>query len=52
MIKSKIMKIAKTDVLDDEYIESELRGSGLDPVRWAITAIDDNDFLVSVSYVL
>lgn len=52
MIKSKIIKISKTNVLDDEYIESKLRKNGLDPVRWAITAIDDNNFIVSVSYVL
>lgn len=51
MIKSEIIKIHQAELLDDKYIEEELRKQSIDPVRWAIVDADDKDFFVSVSYV-
>lgn len=51
MIKSEIIKIKKINNFDNIYIEQELKTLGLDIVRWAVIALDDESLTVSVSYV-
>lgn len=48
MIKSEIIKLKV--LLDNTEIEKELKKSGIEPLRWAVTGIEDNMILVSVSY--
>ena len=51
MIKSDIIKIKKINNFDDIYIENELDKRGINPVRWAIVEVLDNDICISVSYI-
>ena len=48
MIKSEIIKIKYTN--DNQVIESELRKIGLEPLRWAVVAVDKNHLLISASF--
>lgn len=48
MVKSEIIKIKYTQ--DNLLIESELRKMGIEPLRWAIVAVCDNELLLSVSF--
>ena len=48
MVKSEVIKIKYTN--DNKLIESELRKMGLEPLRWAVVAVDKNDMLISVSF--
>ncbi len=50
MIKSKNIKIQKIENFDNLYIEQELKNLGLDIVRWAVIALDEEFLTVSVSY--
>ncbi len=51
MIVSKNIKIKKTENFDNLYIEQELKKQGLNFVRWAVLAVDDESLTVSVSYI-
>lgn len=51
-ILSKDIKIPKPDKISSEYVENVLKQQGIDPLRWAITAHDENFFNVSVSYCI
>lgn len=50
MILSEEFKIKKIDNLSSNYIESELKKIDIEPLRWAIVEVLDDDFIVSVSY--
>lgn len=49
MIKSDIIKINFTT--DNYQIEQALSELGIEPLRWAVIAVDDISLTVSVSYV-
>ena len=49
-ILSKDVKISKPEKISSEYIENALKSMGIDPLRWAITAENDENLTVSVSY--
>lgn len=51
MIKSKNVKIKKIDAFDNLYIEQELKKLGLEYVRWAVIAVDEDCLTISVSYI-
>ena len=51
MIRSENIKIKKIDGFDNLYIESELKNLGLELVRWAVIAVDEEYLTVSVSYI-
>lgn len=48
MVMSEIVKIKYTN--DNLEIENALKSQGIDPLRWAIVAVNSNELLVSVSY--
>lgn len=49
-IISKNIKIITPSLPPDvDFIENEIRKSGLEPVRWAIVDVDDNILTLSVS---
>ncbi len=48
MIISKIIKTDKTT--DNLEIERALRERGIDPVRWAVVAVEGEKFKINVSY--
>lgn len=50
MITSDIVKIKKTD--DNAQIENELKKIGIEPLRWAVVKVLDDELLISVSYVV
>lgn len=49
MITSDIVRIKKLD--DNIQIENELKKIGIEPLRWAVVKVLDDEFLISVSYV-
>lgn len=51
MIKSKNVKIKKIENFDNLYVEQELKTLGLDIVRWAVIAVEEDYLTVSVSYI-
>ena len=51
MIKSKNVKIKKIENFDNLYVVQELKALGLDIVRWALIAVDEDCLTVSVSYI-
>ena len=48
MIKSEIVKINYTN--DNTVVESELKKMCINPLRWAIVAIENEEMLISVSF--
>lgn len=48
MITTRTVTIPYTN--DNEVVENELRKRGIDPVRWAVVSVEDNELYVSVSY--
>lgn len=52
MIVSEQLKIAKTAELTSDYIESELKKHSIEPLRWAIVEVQDEFYVLSVSYVV
>lgn len=48
MVKSELIKISYTT--DNEVIENELRSVGIEPLRWAIVAVENNKLILSVSF--
>ena len=48
MVKSELIKIPYTN--DNEAIESSLRSMGVEPLRWAIVAVENNKLVLSVSF--
>ena len=49
MLKSKIIKIANKDNLDNSYIEKELSKTCQSIIRWAIIDLNDKTITISVS---
>ena len=48
MITSEIIKIKYTN--DIEVVEQEIKNLGIDPLRWAIVAVVENELIISVSF--
>ena len=51
MITTKVIKIEKTNELTSEYIETELKKTGLDILRWVITDTDEDNYILSLAVV-
>ena len=51
MITTKEVKVKRCDELTSEYIEKHLSIMGLDVLRWAITALDDEFYTLSIAVV-
>ena len=51
MITTEEIKIPITDNLTSEYIEEYLKNMDLDILRWAITKIENNFYIISTSYI-
>ncbi|MCI1273576.1 MAG: hypothetical protein LKG27_03980 [Clostridiaceae bacterium] len=51
MIKSTTLKLKKSDtVLDNIKIEKALSNMGYEPIRWAITEVDEDFYTINLSY--
>lgn len=50
MIVSENIVISVELPTDDNVIEKELLAHGIDPLRWAVVAVDGNNLTISVSY--
>ena len=48
-IENTEIKLPKTDNLNSEYIEQALTERGIDFVRWAIVAVDSENYILNVS---
>ncbi len=51
MITTKEIKVKVPEEFTSEYIENELKKTGLDVLRWAITDFDDKYFTVNLAIV-
>ena len=49
-IVSEIIKIPFTKNISTEYVEAELKKSGIIPLRWAITDINNDYFTINCAY--
>ncbi len=49
MVTSEIIKIKYTN--DNSVIENTLKSMEIDPLRWAVVAVQDDKLILSVSYV-
>lgn len=50
MIKSEDIKINKPAPINTETILGELKARNIVPIRWAVTGIEDDSLILSVSY--
>lgn len=50
MILSDLVKIKCTDNLTVDYIETELKKQDIEPLRWAIVGIENNEYLINIAY--
>lgn len=50
MILSDCVKIKNINDLSTEYVENELKKLGIEPIRWAITAQQNDTLIVSLAY--
>lgn len=48
-ILSKVIKIKNNNNPSVEYIENELKKQKINPIRWAVTSVDENSYIVSVA---
>ena len=51
MITTKEVKIKRCDKLTSEYVETQLKNMGFDVLRWAITAYDDEFYILNLAVV-
>lgn len=51
MITTKTVKIEKKETLSSHYLEEQLKLSGYDVLRWAITGVDENNYILDVAVV-
>ena len=51
MITTKVVRIKKTNELTSEYIETELKKTGLDVLRWVVTGTDEDNYILSLAVV-
>lgn len=51
-IVSENIKIKNIKEFSTEYIEGELKNLGFDFIRWAIVDVQEDFFIVCVSYVI
>ena len=49
-IESKLVDIPKISEPTTEYIESELKKIGINPLRWAIVKISNDFFTINCAY--
>lgn len=50
MIVSENIKISLKPPLESAYIEEEFAKHSINPLRWAITEVSENEIIVNVSY--
>ena len=50
MITTENIKITTDLPTDNETIVFELNKRGIEPLRWAVTAVSGNDLTINVSY--
>jgi len=50
MIISDNIKLDRVENISTEYIESELKKQGIEPVRWAIIDINEKEITISLAY--
>lgn len=50
MIVSENIEITAKLPVDNLFIEQELKARGIDPLRWAVIAVDNNILIICVSY--
>ena len=50
MIISDNIKLDRVENVTTEYIENELKKQGIEPIRWAITDINENEITISLAY--
>ena len=48
-IVSKLVKIKAQMPVDNVFIEQKLRETGIEPLRWAIVAIDKHELTISLA---
>lgn len=51
MIVSEILKLNINNSFDNKDIENALNEKGITPLRWAVISIEEQELMVSVSYV-
>lgn len=51
MIETKQIIIKKKLPFDADTIESELKGQGLDVLRWAVVKVADTDFIIDAAII-
>lgn len=49
-IVSEILEIKNNGNPSTEYIETELKNRGIEPLRWAIVKISNDFFTINVAY--
>ena len=51
MIVSESIKIPRVEKVSTEYIENELKKQNIiDPIRWAITDVNDENLIITLAY--
>ncbi len=50
MIISDSINIKYVENISTEYIESELKKQNIEPIRWAITEINEKEITISLAY--
>ena len=50
MIVSESVKINRIENISTEYIENELKKQGIEPIRWAITKVEEKSLIITLAY--
>ena len=50
MIVSDNIVINNVENISTEYIENELKKTGIDPIRWAITKVEQETLTITLAY--
>jgi len=50
MIISDCVKIKRVKNITTKYIERELKKQRIEPIRWAITDINDKELIIALAY--
>lgn len=51
MITTKTIKIKMPNNVSSKYIEEQLKINGYDVLRWAITGIEENNYILDVAVI-
>lgn len=50
-IEHKILKIKKTEKITTSSIEEQIANLGLTPLRWAITRVEDDSYIIDCATI-